>query len=84
MKPQALNDRQTRLVERAADTSQKYKARKKEYEDASAELNEDIGRAIDAGVTKYRVAQETGFSTQAIESRVDYIKRAAGKQPGAG
>ena len=74
MKPQALNAEQKRQLTLVKATLRRYQAYQAGVADnaaVSSELTEQISRAVDIGITRYRLAQELGMTHQAVDSRLE-------------
>ena len=70
MKPQALNAEQKKQLTLTKTALRRYKTGVAKNNVVSAELTEQIARAVDIGITRYRLAQELGMTYQAINGRL--------------
>ena len=70
MRPQTLNNEQQEQLDAAKRALRRYKMGLAVNASASAELTERIAGAVDAGVTRYKVAKELGMTPQAVDGRL--------------
>ena len=69
-----LTETQQELVDRCKRVHRRYMTLMQASDKASDRLTALIRRAADAGVTRYRIGQELGMTTQSVDGRVAYVK----------
>ena len=83
MSSQTLNETQQELVDRCKQVHRRYMTLRQASDKASDRLTALIRQAADAGVTRYRIGQELGMTTQSVDGRVAYVKTGR-NAPGGG
>ena len=75
LNPQHLNETQQKHTNKCKHAHQRYRTLKTAAAEASHTLTRRLQAAADAGITRYRLAQEIGLTNQAVSARIGQPKK---------